>query len=188
MKPILFNTEMVQAILDGRKTTTRRVIKPQPEPFGKAFAFKNGIYATLKVAVREAPYQPDDIIYVRETWYKDAGRYMFKANYSDSEKFYRAGKEIVIKWHPSIHMPREAARIFLRVTGVRVERLQGITEEQAVKEGFVAMFHKGDLKDNPESEYTAKDEFLLTFEEIYPTQTNPWVWVIEFERVVKPDA
>lgn len=150
MKPILFNTEMVRAILDGRKSCTRRIVKPQqlvgllpdkckngvPEEFlkEKKLMFKpycNMTDIELINTAYKAPYQRGDILYVRETWCKGLERYIYRADYSDTEKFYRDGKEIEMKWHPSLHMPKDAARIFLRVTNVRVERLQDITVEDA---------------------------------------------------------
>ena len=131
-KPILFNTEMVRAILERRKTATRRVVKPQPKtqlfsvPIGTCW---DGYFCEKDSPVMvRPPYFPGDILYVREAFFKDALRYMYKANYSDSEKFFQNDKEVSIKWRPSIHMPREAARIFLRVKDVWVERLQDIQE------------------------------------------------------------
>ena len=125
IKPILFNTEMVRANLDGRKTCTRRLVKPQPDekhtyPLGfvtdstekkevGCFGFGIDEYGG-SIKYVKPPYQPEDILYVRETWYKDKYRYMYRANYSDSEKFYRNGKEVKIKWKPSIRMPKEAVR------------------------------------------------------------------------------
>jgi len=150
-KPILFNTGMVQAILEGRKTSTRRIIKI-PENFSYLMdeETSNG---EMLISVESdlcpqcykyiyAPYQPGDILYVRETWFKDIERYVYRANYFETEKFYRNGNEVKIKWHPSIHMPKSAARIFLRVTDVRVERVQDITEDGARAEGWVIEFER----------------------------------------------
>ena len=210
--PILFNTEMVRAILDGRKSCTRRIIKPQPqsrlcytfaggncgtwgypsktahESWGDEYRLPDGITDEELQRRWKPPYRADDILYVRETWYKDKYRYMYRANYSDSEKFYRDGKEVKIKWHPSIHMPKEAARIWLKVTDVRVEQLQDIDGKGCVKEGieeepfkyvgdeFVkGMFH--DLWDS-----TIKKSDL----DRYGWDANPWVFVYEFERCKKP--
>ena len=115
IKPILFNTDMVRAILDGRKTCTRRVVKPQWEECPQCkYMHKEYVYDKLAqnvycarcgyplVPERKSPYQPGDILYVRETWYKRLERYMYRADYSDAEKFYRNGKEIKMKWHPSM--------------------------------------------------------------------------------------
>jgi len=181
MKPIIFSTEMVRAMLDGRKTQTRRVIKPQPE------SMKDG-------KLPKCPYQPGDILWVRETWYYEehmheltagdpdlpSGRYKHRYICKASDPDYPVGNK---GWRPSIHMPREAARIFLRVIDVRVERLQEITEEDARAEGCDANIPDG----VPSS--------IVWFYEIwnrlnarrgYGWDTNPWVWVIEFERTEAP--
>ena len=203
VKQILFNTEMVRAILDGRKSCTRRVIK---FPVNR---YTNNVPLADKVVVQELrcdkvnfleepffsygmnlPYQPGDILYVRETWYKGLERYMYRADYSDTEKFYRDGKEIEMKWHPSLHMPKDAARIFLRVTNVRVERLQDITVEDALAEGMDKYIRlNGELDENSIItsfigiwNSTIKKSDL----DRYGWNANPWVWVIEFERCEKP--
>ena len=144
----------------------------------------------------KAPYTKGDILYVRETWFNNGSRYMYRANYSESEKFYRDGKEIVMKWRPSIHMPKEAARIWLKVTDVRVERLKEVTEEQAAKEG--AVDNRGFIH-SPDNEYdeihTAREHFEKIWDSTiqkqdlnqYGWDANPWVWVIEFERCEKPE-
>lgn len=151
IKSILFNTEMVRAILNGRKTCTRRICKDANEYTVPDMDFYNAdkrTYAVhnfanqehteqLSIAERTCPICPGDILYVRETWSKGLERYIYRAEYSDTEKFYRNGKEIEMKWKPSIHMPKEAARIWLKVTDVRVERLQEITEIGATKGGCV---------------------------------------------------
>lgn len=193
--PILFNTDMVRAILENRKTVTRRAVKPAPTGSGEPaelFITRPGFWNTWgDDMVYRQPYRPGDILYVRETWYKDAGRYMYRANYSESEKFYRNGKEVVIKWRPSIHMPKEAARLFLRVTGVRVERLRDMTDEQAFSEGVP------DDCDYPlESCDTPRNRFFNLWDSLikpadhdrYGWAANPWVWVIEFERISKEVA
>ena len=125
------------------------------------------------------PYSPGDILYVRETFFRDVGRYLYKANYSDTEKFYRDGKEVAIKWRPSIHMPREAARIFLRVTDVRVERLQDIDDDGVAAEGFEIGAPFDELWDST----IKKADHAL-----YGWEANPWVWVIEFERISREEA
>lgn len=147
MKPILFNTAMVQAILDGRKTVTRRVVKPQPTTVhgGKKGCFPLAFYFDCSHWVKP-PYQVGDVLWVRETWAKiedfennfgfdidDGLKYLFKCD--DNGKAHNSVDASVKRWRPSIHMPKEAARIFLKVTDVRVERLQDITEVQVVKEG-----------------------------------------------------
>jgi hypothetical protein len=173
IKPILFNTEMVRANLDGRKTCTRRLVKPQPDekhtyPLGfvtdstekkevGCFGFGIDEYGG-SIKYVKPPYQPEDILYVRETWNKGLERYMYRADYSDTEKFYQGGKEIEMKWHPSIRMSKEAARIWLKVTDVRVERLQEITEVQAQAEGI-----RGYSKDGNLYKYAVTDDWWINY-------------------------
>ncbi len=214
IKPILFNTEMVRAILDGRKTCTRRICKDANEYVVPDMDFYNAekrTYAVhnfadqehtekLSIAERTCPICPGDILYVRETWYKSPSRYMYRANYSNTEQFYTDGKEVNIKWHPSIHMPKEAARIWLRVTDVRVERLKEIDEDGAVKEGI----YVANCKDCnapfgcdtcPDEGYNEIDEFAELWDftikksdlDRYGWDANPYVFVIEFIRIDKPE-
>ena len=208
MKPILFNTEMVRAILEGRKLVTRRVVKPQPpnahdildfDEENNSFDFLCGMIADncfIDFAyTAKAPYRPGDILYVRETWCKTdcfglQDGYVYKAN--DNSILEQTG--FIPKWRPSIHMPREAARIFLRVESVRVERLQNVTDEQAKKEGaeewLVASTRDWDK--NPDYilsfryiwNHTVKKEYRA----LYGWDANPWVWVIEFERISREEA
>mgnify|MGYP004652363971 CR=1 FL=1 len=202
IKPILFNTEMVQANLDGRKTCTRRKIpidivnNCDVETDGTLLAYEN-CYGDFIDPVRLCRYQPGDILYVRETWHKGLERYIYRADYSDTEKFYRGGKEIEMKWRPSIHMPKEAARIWLKVTDVRVERLQDVTEDGAKAEG--AIDNRGFIH-SPENEYdrihTAREHFIEIWNSTikksdldrYGWDANPYVFVIEFERCEKPEG
>lgn len=213
--PILFNTEMVLAILDGRKTVTRRLIKPQqligllpdkckngtPNEFlkEKKYMFKpycDMTDAELIKASYNLPYHPGNILYVRETWYKDPYRYLYRANHSKREKFYCNGEEIDIKWHPSIHMPKEAARIFLKVKDVRVERLQDMNEVDTAKEGIRTDIQTHRLDDPDFIENFGgielfKDLWNSTIKKSdtdrYGWNANPWVWVIEFEQTDKPE-
>ena len=191
-KPILFNTEMVQAILSGRKTHTRRVIKPKyrNDEYGfQVITTRIGEFVRVeKVDENECaifadgteryvtpPYQPSDILYVRETWAKNAyGGYFYKAN----------NKCEVFSWNPSIHMPKEAARTLLRVTSVTVERLQDITPKQCIMEGVEPQ----DLEIGDEFvrwvfnclwDSTIKPADI----EKYGWDANPWVWDIGFEVV-----
>ena len=205
MKPILFNTDMVRAILDGRKTVTRRVVKPKfrsGESGWQVITEKHsGKYVRIEyldeweneTRYMIDPFRTGDILYVRETWYKDPTRYMYKANYSDTEKFFRGGKEVQIKWHPSIHMPKEAARLFLRVTDVRVERLQDITSEQIDAEGckeWAYSVKTGELLPSGPSFFQIKWDRTIKPADLplYGWDANPWVWVIEFERISKEAA
>lgn len=216
--PILFNTEMVRAILDGRKSCTRRICKDGNEYTVPDMNFYNAdrrTYAVhnyadkkhtdkLSTAERSCPICPGDILYVRETWEHfeccccegdEHGNCYREPQQSALNKscgcyMYRATDEIYgdARWHPSIHMPKEAARIWLKVTDVRVERLQNIDGKGCVKEGieeeplkhvgedFVkGMFH--DLWDS-----TIKKSDI----DRYGWDANPYVWVIEFERCEKP--
>lgn len=212
IKPILFNTEMVRAILDGRKTCTRRIVRPPYFVDGDENDKRSLI--TLRTATKnsslyrqigqmpypDAPYRMCDILYVRETWCKGLERYIYRADYSDTEKFYRNGKEIEMKWHPSLHMPKEAARIWLKVTDVKVERLQEITNDGCVAEGIYpsncrecnAAFGCDTCIDEGYSEI---DEFTEVWNSTikksdldrYGWDASPWVWVIEFERCEKPE-
>lgn len=211
-KPILFNTEMVRAILDGRKTATRRPLKPHNAVKAKKCGYEQGsglwyddtfnegdkdthikdysvscCWIGTKIYIQKyAPYKVGDILYVRETWkqatcdpagggYALTDIYVYKAD----GPIDTTGMNVEAKWHPSIHMPKEAARIFLRVTDVHVERLQDITNEQAIKEGFI------DFDTEP-----AVVGFVETWDEMvkkseldkYGWDANPWVLVIEFER------
>ena len=181
-KPILFNTEMVRAILDGRKSCTRRIIKQDVDamlnsPFHKEHPEVTDAQIINKLC--HAPYQIGDILYVRETWSEWEDGYVYKAW---NEPFPQPGEFPAMKWHPSIHMPREAARIWLKVTDVRVERLQDMTDDDAEAEGCFDYTSTAlgfpDVWDS-----TIKGSDL----DRYGWDANPWVWVIEFERCEKPE-
>lgn len=175
MKPILFNTEMVRAILDGRKTQTRRVCKP-----GTVVAIEHG------QPIGGQPFYKGDILYVRETWgiYENQhGVYCYKAG-NTAALANKLEKDPSHKWRPSIHMPKEAARIFLRVTDVRVERLHQITEDDAISEGC----DRGPSMMRPytSSFITLWDSTINPSDiERYGWDANPFVWVIEFQRVYR---
>lgn len=192
--PILFNTEMVQAILYGLKTCTRRLVKFLPGENPKWTGYvKDGLMlynGKNEPCIREAPYQPGDIMYVRETWGEgyEEGTYIYKADdkLANLPAFKESSK---ILYHPSIHMPKEAARIWLKVTDVRVERLQEITANGIRSEGLTSMaVHCGDME-------IALDEWANTWNHTikkenldrYGWLANPWVWVIEFERCEKTE-
>lgn len=180
VKPILFNTEMVQAILESRKTVTRRKI--DRDITNSCDVDVDGTLLSYHTCDGEmidpiylCRYQAGDILYVRETWQivNDAG---------ERRIVYKANKDINIygNWRPSIHMPKEAARIFLKITDVRFEKLQNMTQEDCIKEGC------GELSEEQFAEFWNK-----TFPKYqlcrYGWEANPWVWVIEFERCEKPD-
>lgn len=192
-RPILMNTDMVRAILAGRKAVTRRVMKPQPVLDGHFWrlggaGWGDNISSFHPVPCHSlynhAPYHPGDILWVRETWtrlpetpgghFRPRGVYYYKAGEDLRPEKYRGNG-----WHPSIHMPREAARIFLRVTDVRVERLQDCGNMQAKDEGCTCSSQFARLWDS-----TVKPADRATF----GWDANPWVWVIEFERIGKDEA
>lgn len=208
IKPILFNTEMVRAILDGKKTCTRRIVKgaiPDDAMWGYTMFTPKGCVSCRGVYADEygekffrLPYQQGDILYVRETWSHpivppDKNRYVYRADEVAEDGF----KNEAHIWHPSIHMPKEAARIWLKVTDVRVERLQECGEGWCIdieKEGIAT----------PQDPilYISDDAFhdalRMEFQKIwdstikksdldrYGWDANPWVWVVEFERCEKP--
>ncbi len=208
MKPILFSTEMVRAILDGRKTVTRRVVKPQPpetDPHNVCFDYiKNGV---AKFGLRNkppyrinTPYRPGDILYVRETWCErmgdisKSGKYIYKAHAQEQDELHQWVLDLN-KWRPSIHMPKEAARLFLRVLNVRVERLQdinitGLQDEGLIKGGFLSQYTVMTTYDEHFSRW--KELWDSTIKKVdlplYGWDANPWVWVIEFERISKNET
>lgn len=186
IKPILFNTEMVRAILDGRKSCTRRLVKffSGENPRWTGY-IKDGLMlynGKNEPCIRKAPYQPGDTLYVRETWKKAPNGYYYY------EDWQRGDIADITKWKPSIHMPKEAARIWLRVTDVRVERLQEINAEGIRNEGISSMaVHVGDMEialkewKNLWNSTVKKSDINC-----YGWDANPWVWIIEFERCEKP--
>lgn len=210
IKPILFNTDMVRAILANEKTQTRRIVKPNykdDEYFLRVVTNQHtGEKYFEKLDEDEdpfpnprfvfSPYEIGDILWVRETWSTtdkcgiypnwpiDGIHYMYKSDDPDCS----AAKES--RWYPSIHMPKQAARIFLRVKEVRVERLQSITSYDCVKEGISKDILYA-LK-----ERMTKGIFAILWESTikkadlpkYGWDANPLVWVIEFERCEKPEG
>ena len=200
IKPILFNTEMVRAILEGRKSCTRRLVKPQPDekhtyPLGfvtdstekkevGCFGFAANEYGgSIQYVKPPYRYAPGDILYVRETWKKAPNGYYYY------EDWKRNDIADVTKWKPSIHMPKEAARIWLKVTDVRVERLQKITSEQISREGVEVEYPH--VLNGEEKRYAFSTLWNSTIKKSdidrYGWDANPWVWVIEFERCEKPE-
>ena len=205
MKPILFNTDMVRAILDGRKTQTRRLIKAPvlyevsepPDRIEKVtlpwadyqFTWHGKAIGGFEL---KAPYRPGDVLWVRETWcrwwlHNGEWTYSYKAT-SPNGNMAPTGPDpeyewLVMPWKPSIHMPREAARLFLRVTGVRCERLQDMTPEDCVNDGgfepeaikavgIAPLF--GTLWDS-----TLRKDAIKR----WGWDANPWVFVISFDRI-----
>lgn len=219
IKPILFNTEMVQAILDYRKTATRRCVKPQPNekhqsPLGYEMdsTGRNNHIGCFGWGIDEygghiqyakPPCKIGDILYVRETWKINNPHGDFERNDRTAIIEYKAnGEKSIIpllrerekflgnKWNPSLFMPKEVARIFLKVTDVRIERLQDMKIEDISKEGF----SRGHGVDETWYERGRKDFSKLwdsTIDkkkfDVYGWNANPWVWVIDFKRCEKPD-
>lgn len=193
IKPILFNTKMVRAILDGRKSCTRRICKDANEYTVPDMEFYNAdkrTYAVhnfadkeqmeqLSTAERTCPICTGDILYVRETWKEAPKGYYY---YEDWQKDDIAD---VTKWKPSIHMPKEAARIWLKVTNVRVERLQEITEVQAQAEGCNSGLLTGACTARGQFEDLWNSTVKKSDLDRYGWDASPWVWVIEFERCEK---
>ena len=201
IKPILFNTEMVRAILDWRKDATRRIVKgfiPNDAVWGytaftpKGYISCRGTFADgYGEKFFKLPCEPGNILYVRETWKKAPNGYYY---YEDWQKNVIAD---ITKWKPSIHMPKEAARIWLKVTDVKVERLQNITEDGSKAEGAIdnrGFIHFSD--DEYDRIHTAREHFIEIWNstikksdfERYSWDTSPWVWVVEFERCEKPEG
>lgn len=238
IKPILFNTEMVRAILDGRKTCTRRLVKPQPksklcytfagsdsntwgypnrtahEIWGEEFKLPNDITEEELSKRWNPPYHTDDILYVRETWqcwrahrYEATADIRFRAGGDDVRLQFANGNTDSIdrldydtfvhkwfshngEWKPSLFMPKVAARIWLKVTDVRVERLQDITSEQISREGVEVEYPH--VLNGEEKRYAFSTLWNSTIKKSdldrYGWNASPWVWVIEFERCEKPEG
>lgn len=241
MKPILFNTEMVMAILDGRKTVTRRLINPRyrddeygfnvctkatGEMWVEKYDEDEGDFETTRYV--NPPYKQGDVIYVRETWqevfdpehckertplsemisnlneialseHEDRTGWNTKAYYvykADNLKY--VDEENFLKWRPSLHMPKEAARIFLRVTDVRIKRLQDMNGNDFEKEGIKTGITHFKSQFNNFGNADRYEEALQNFSKLwngtikpvdfdqFEWEANPWVWVIEFERCDKP--
>ena len=222
IRPILFNTDMVRAILDGRKTVTRRVLKlpnycPHCMIMHMDFEYDKpakDLYCTrcgepLYKGEMPSHYQPGDILYVRETWFYEmrlhdkvagepdlpSGRYSHRYVYKADSPYYPVGIGVGANgWRPSIHMPKEAARIWLRVTAVRAEWLQEMKLKDFLSEGLMV---RPEAFNDPENVYLqCRREFITIWNSTikksdldrYGWEANPWVWVIEFERCEKPDG
>lgn len=220
IKPILFSTEMVRAILDGRKTCTRRICKDANEYTVPDMDFYNDdrrTYAVhnfadneqmeqLSTAERTCPICPGDILYVRETVWQKIGYYLdidgeTKPSWYNEFKYVASDEKPETGWNyswakrPSIHMPKEAARIWLKVTDVRVERLQEITVDDCHREGInieTSAVTDGETLNRNHDFSLEKFEILWDSTvkksdiDRYSWDANPYVWVISFERCEKP--
>jgi hypothetical protein len=215
--PILFSTAMVKAILDGKKSMTRRIVKPQPpegawrifdsldcyEGEGWAFQYSVEIVPGLiHNPIFKLPHNGNcpygkvgDILWVRETWLRLFGTYHYKADQRETDELCR--KDFGIKWKPSIHMPRKACRIRLKITDIRIERLQDISEEDARAEGITSYWaepHRdvapfiGVSKELGEdlcpTRYEAFQQLWnhINKDRGHGWDQNDWVWVVSFER------
>ena len=208
-RPILFSTPMVQAIMEGRKTMTRRIVKPQPEksPATNTFVplkeFLSQLNSQTNKGLKEihtkgngagysfplCPYgKVGDVLWVRETWQPSANNVFvhFKADCADDP-----GKG----WKPSIHMKKEYARIWLEIVSVRAERLDDITVNDAINEGIKVVFDEV-VKKNQYQDYLNEfpnynnpiNSFRSLWKKINGAESwdaNPWVWVVEFKRINK---
>ena len=188
IKPILFNTDMVRAILDGRKSCTRRLVKIQPKDNEYTVVFtRKDVQIKTEKTTAKSPYQVGDILYVRETWCDDR---QFTHDSTPGRYFYKASESGNFKWHPSIHMPKEAARIWLRVTNVMVEQLQEITSEQISREGVEVEYPH--VLNGEEKRYAFSTLWNSTIKksdlDSYGWDANPYVWIIEFEPCEKPEG
>ncbi|KRB73482.1 hypothetical protein [Noviherbaspirillum sp. Root189] len=216
-RPILFSAPMVRAILDGSKTQTRRVVKLPPAPdhlgqweatsvggggvydqHGRKIPYQGAIWHTRTGKVICSPHgQPGDRLWVRETFCPiypqdpayNGGQpieYDYAATYQHGD---RLGDHLGVKkvWKPSIHMPRTASRILLEVTGVRVERLQDISEADAIAEGIEGSLgvYRDYHQDDGIFAY-GQDSYRSLWELINGPgswEANPWAWVVEFKRI-----
>lgn len=202
-KPILFNTEMVRAILEGRKTVTRRILKlpsyieqSKDNPdlytlYAEGDAYPNQYMENIIGYIRP-PYKVGDVLYVRETWngmrtgnvqvgYQTTYWYKADDNTENPDN----------KWRPSIHMPKEAARIWLKVTDVRAERLKDMSCDDALSEGITPVIENntGLPAYNPLLDFIELWESTINKQDLnkYGWDANPWVWVIKFERITKEE-
>ena len=177
-RPILFSGEMVRAILDDRKTMTRRVVKPQPEQDTDCpYHIGTGIERKARIC----PYgKPGDRLWVRETFCdrNNNGEQIKPLYRSDGQEYQDGdGRLFEPKWKPSIFMPRWASRITLEITNVRVERLQDISNKDIESEGAcgrACVTHRLTFKQLWDS---------INSKRGYSWESNPWVWVVEFERI-----
>ena len=203
-KPILFSTQMVQAILEGRKTQTRRVINnihpdsefhPDLNLLGYTFVEPDGKIKVPEMAsVIQGKYKVGDVLWVREKFRRlvdcRSGRFHSFEYYADMPEAFH--KQFPHKWKPSIHMPKAACRLFLEITDVRVERLKDISKEDALAEGVLEI-----EKDEAYFDYMKGvgtyagpvGSFFSLWESINGLDSllaNPWVWVVEFQKTEEP--
>lgn len=196
--PILFSADMVRAILEGRKTQTRRIMKPQPHPLVQAVERHNKSTYLGKIHLNEwqneirggwkCPYgESGELLWVRETFTNDANNqekpiWVYKA---DAPNYTLNSGQ---RWKPSIHMPRIASRITLEIEDIRAERLQDISEEDAIAEGIEIFGIAWKIYHKNHDYYT--QEPIIAYKSLWQTingweswDQNPWVWVIKFKII-----
>lgn len=199
-KPIQLNTEEVRAIIDGRKKTIRRCVKPKSKnAYGFSITFSVPDHTFMGVYdydedendfdnPQKQPAYTGDILYVKETWSEHYTAdsdgelvYCYKADDVDLKSECLPGENN--RWWQSTYMPKEAARIFLRVTGVKVERLQDMWASDVKKEGL--SFNKPHTADEMIKEFSKLWNSTVKKSDLdrYGWDANPWVWVIEFEKI-----
>jgi len=208
MKPILFNTEMVKAILNGKKTMTRRLIKFPKGTIGRLPEYRfvgKSPYVFYPCGIKHSKYKVGDVLYVREKFCTayDGEAYFYFADRCTNREQYKLLNYYDAYWRPSIHMPKEAARIFLKVTNVRVERLQDISFIDALNEGIEPRITEYDGRlDHSEiaeaysisCQKACIDAFHKLWDSTikkseldrYGWNANPWVFVYQFDRCEKP--
>lgn len=196
-RPILFSAPMVRAILDGRKTMTRRIVKQQPdreldnEPYWNVGGFRASPMAANPLVCKYG--RPGERLWVREAWayfggdeylyQRDQSQVMFSASWeTDTRIMNNAGRPVGDrKWRPSIHMPRWASRITLEITDVRVERLKDIRTEDCTAEGIEPQGNDVDTR----------EAFFGLWSRINGPESyneNPWLWVVSFRRLEQANA
>jgi hypothetical protein len=199
-RPILFSAPMVRAILDGTKTQTRRVVKPQPIPWRAtecdgAYEWRYSrtsaaVFGSIDGICTHCPYgAPGDTLWVRETWRGDPVEYRADTHSHGPADGSRDAESV--NWRPSIFMPRWASRLTLRITEVRVERLQEISEDDARAEGagLLPCTYVGRCQSNSCPRHGRLDRYRLAYRALWdsingkahPWESNCWVWVLSFE-------
>lgn len=200
-RPILFSGPMVRAILEGRKSQTRRIVREQDIPFVTNVTHQ---YLSGEWDQRPLPYgQIGDRLWVRETWRETENMWGYKADNLVRPKALKNTDALIsffsqhcttpvdaLKWRPSIHMPRLASRLLLEVTNVRVERLQEISVNDALEEGITRNRYGCHRHNEIGGCVTMIEGFMELWDSInaqrgYGWDTNPWVWVVKFKRVTQ---
>ncbi len=204
-KPIIFNTEMVKAILAGNKTQTRRVFKNVNKYFKYKDTFCNHLWPGKRIGmscsncwkeiIKKCPYEVGQTLWVRETWKYDGTIHNGAIRYKADNKLIRytpkqlGSYTIDGKWKPSIYMPRKAARLFLKITNIRIERIQDISQEDSKAEGVISNKEKFGIKGGSIVN-THKWQFMYLWDSInkkrgYGWDENPYVWVYVCEEYKK---